>query len=225
MEDIFVGVFMETISDSYDSGNYRKYQTSNPLKKECLRRFNQCLLEVVKRYLNSSSHVQSRLIRVLDVGCGEGFITRRLADVSDVVEIVGVDRSREAVAFARKINPDIDFREGDIYALDFPVNSFDLVICSEVLEHLVFPVTALNEIRRIVHSGGGILLSVPNEPWFCLGNLLALHNVFRLGNPIDHVNHWTHYGFKKFLLQQFPNDKIDFYKSFPWSIAFVTCKK
>lgn len=69
-----------------------------------------------------------------------------------------------------------------------------------------------------------ILLTVPNEPWFCMGNLIALKNVSRLGNPIDHINHWTYGGFKKFVNSQF-GGKVEFDRSFPWSIAILRLEK
>lgn len=223
MEDIL----LRNANDSYHSGNYEKYQTKNPIKKKCINRFNQRLLKIIRLKCMNPDQQSSKFspIRIMDAGCGEGFITRRVANEFKGAELIGVDGNREAIDVAKMLDPGIDFREGDIYTLDFPENYFDLVLCSEVLEHLLFPVKALRELKRVVREGGTILLSVPNEPWFCLGNLLAMRNVLRLGNPIDHVNHWTYHGFKRFLLQEFSNDEIDFYKSFPWSIAAVTCKK
>lgn len=116
------------------------------------------------------------------------------------------------------MNPDLTCVQGSIYRMPFEDNEFGIVICTEVLEHLKYPEMALKELNRCVGGGGYLLLTVPNEPWFCLGNLMALKNVSRFGNPIDHINHWTFRGFQKFTGKYLAGN-CTFDKSFPWSIA------
>ena len=72
------------------------------------------------------------------------------------------------------------------------------------------------ELIRVTDSY--LLLTVPNEPWFCLGNLLALKNIKRFGNPVDHINHWTFKKFKNFT-QKYLSNNILYTTSFPWSLA------
>ena len=136
--------------------------------------------------------------------------------------ISGIDGAEEAIALAKKFHADIDFRIGNLYGLNYPDKMFDVVLCSEVLEHLEQPKKALRELQRV--SKSILLLTVPYEPWFRLGNLLSLHNVTRLGNPVDHINHWSFSGF-----QQFTKDKLDDFSckyeiSFPWSICLAVRK-
>ena len=109
-------------------------------------------------------------------------------------------------------------QKGDIYKLPYKSNSFDLVVCTEVLEHLENPKKALRELIRV--SGKYILLSVPNEPFFRLSNFLRGKNLPRWGNDIEHVQNWTSSGFAKFV-----NIKgvkiIDKKHPFPWTIILL----
>lgn len=200
--------------NSYNTGNYDKHMTKNKLKKVMVNKLNEKIIDSILD-VKTKSNLES--INILDVGCGEGFISRLVKDRIPDNEIVGVEYSIEALEIARKLNPDITFYQGDIYNLDFKDDAFDLVICTEVLEHLQKPEKAIKEIIRVASKG--VIITVPNEPWFCLGNLLVLKNVKRLGNPKDHINHWTAFNFRKFILSAGAEFIFLFGKSFPWNIA------
>lgn len=207
----------------YTSGNFEKYTSKNPLKRKMVQLLNKRilgLLETMVGQINASSPAGSA-VRILDAGCGEGFVTGMLKAEFKDAEIVGLEYSAEAIEMAESGNPGIHFVRGDITHMPFGDRSFDIVLCTEVLEHLAHPEVALKEIARVARQA--ILLTVPHEPWFCLGNLLALKNVGRLGNPVDHVNHWTFGGFSRFLSGNFPlppgSRGFSLSRSFPWTIA------
>lgn len=182
----------------YNSGNYEKYMTKNPLKRKMVERLNKKIISYVQQICEQIREKdKDKVVKILDAGCGEGFITDLLARNVENVEIIGLEYTREAIDIAKAANQDIYFVQGDIYAMPFEKNEFDLVLCTEVLEHLKRPDCALQELTRV--ASHTIFLTVPSEPWFCMGNLLALKNVSRFGNPIDHINHWTHVGFKKYI--------------------------
>lgn len=65
-----------------------------------------------------------------------------------------------------------------------------------------------------------LIITVPHEPWFRMGNLRALKNISRFGNPIDHINHWSYAAFATFLRE---NSEVNWElnTSFPWIEA--TC--
>jgi methionine biosynthesis protein MetW len=96
----------------------------------------------------------------LDVGCGDGgtsgtWIARHAAGY------VGVDISKSGVETARARG--LDAREiSDATDLPFEDASFDLVTCTEVLEHLFEPQNAVSEMVRVLRPGGRILVTVPN---------------------------------------------------------------
>ena len=106
---------------------------------------------------NSAAYLVPHLhpgVRLLDVGCGPGTITadftRRVAPGT----VLGIDASADVIAEARRDHPGVSFATGDVYRLDFPDASFDLVHAHQVLQHLADPVAALKEMRRVVRPGG-----------------------------------------------------------------------
>jgi SAM-dependent methyltransferase len=92
---------------------------------------------------------------IIDVGCGNGAITNVLAEK---YKVTGVDRSRQALQYVRT-----DTIQSSSDAIDVPENSFDLVLASEILEHLEEPVfgATIQELKRI--SKKYILITVPNN--------------------------------------------------------------
>lgn len=100
--------------------------------------------------------------RVLDVGCGEGRFAGELARAG--ARVVGIDIAEEALRRARRVEPELDLRliEG---AAPWPVEdaSCDVVWAGEVLEHVADTAAWLSEVRRVLPSGGRLLLSTPDN--------------------------------------------------------------
>ncbi len=155
---------------------------------------------------------------ILDIGCGEGFLTQIVHGILPEVPIVGIDLSEDAIKAARQRCPDLKFQVGDIGKVPFETDSFDLVICSEVLEHVTEPDKALSEICRI--SKQHIFLSVPHEPWFWMLNLCALNHLSTLGNAPGHINHWGMKGFRNLASTQIEVKEIR--SSLPWILVHGT---
>lgn len=119
-------------------------------------------LEHVHRYLVARELVAGR--DVLDVACGEGYGSAMLASVAR--SVVGVDIAPEAVAHARAkyLLPNLRFIEGDCAALPLDSASVDVVVSFETLEHHDRHEEMLSEIRRVLRSGGLLIMSSPNRP-------------------------------------------------------------
>jgi SAM-dependent methyltransferase len=107
--------------------------------------------------------------RVLEAGSGTGRLIVRLAMDEDV-DAVGVDNAPQSiemgvalVADAGSLRGRATFVEGDLYALPFPDQHFDVVFSDSVFEHLERPGDALAEARRVVRPGGAVVISVPNR--------------------------------------------------------------
>ena len=96
---------------------------------------------------------------MLDVGCGPGTITADLALLVAPGEVVGIDASAEVVAQATEAAgsglglSNLRFEVGDLFALDYPDASFDVVHLHQVLQHLGDPVDALVALRRVLAVG------------------------------------------------------------------------
>lgn len=210
---------MRTISrkkSEYQSANLSKYQSRNPLKRLLTFRMSKAMDSL----LQTQTGKFGAPLNILDAGCGEGVITRRLAGLFPDAQIIGMDLSAEAVAYAAGLSEEnIVYCTGSVYACPFAKRQFNITVCSEVLEHLDEPERAVHELERVTENC--LLISVPWEPWFRLGNLLSGKNITRLGNPEDHIQHWTGNGFKAWIRAQFPRQSVVFTHSFPWSFAVI----
>ena len=124
--------------------------------------------------------------RTLDIGCGSGLITKVLAEAS--AEVVGVDVSEEAIAVSRGVlgeAANVQLMVADVFqskgALGDCGGSFDLVVLSEVLEHIQDDEGALHTVWQLLGEKGWLLLTVPGDP--------------KLWNPEDeqagHVRRYT----------------------------------
>ncbi len=92
---------------------------------------------------------------LLDVGCGPGSITNDLAALVAPGRTVGVDRSAAVIAEAAAgARHGALFSIVDVYGLEFPPASFDVVHAHQVLQHLTDPVRALHEMHRVLRPGG-----------------------------------------------------------------------
>lgn len=104
--------------------------------------------------------------KILDVGCGRGFYLKLLSVFPFVEKIVGVEINPNYADMAKSLvknDKKAKVTVGSIYQLPFTDNYFDVVIASEILEHLTDEKTALKEIKRVLKSGGTLLLTVPNK--------------------------------------------------------------
>ena len=98
--------------------------------------------------------------RVLDLGCGAGRFVRALAEQG--ANPVGVEIAETALQRARANAPGADLRLADPDGpLPLDDGDVDLVWCSEVLEHVADTAHTLSEIRRVLHTGGRVLLTTP----------------------------------------------------------------
>ena len=186
--------------------NYQKHTSKNPLQKFLIENFYKALLQIVGDLKPAT---------ILDAGCGEGFTLARLQKEGIGKHLEGIDYSLNAINLGKKNYPSLLLKQGDIYQLPYKNNSFDLVVCSEVLEHLKYPERALEEVVRV--SNKYCLLSVPNEPLFMISNFLRGKNLSRWGNDVEHINHWSSKNFKNFVKRKGVKNII-LKNSFPWTI-------
>lgn len=116
--------------------------------------------------------VPSGARRVLDVGCGTGELGRLLKN-SGVAEVVGIELEESAWAEARLVLDDAFC--GDVEKMDLPFADgyFDAVVCGDVLEHLVDPVSVLRKFARILSPEGIIIISMPNARYAQVVAMLA----------------------------------------------------
>jgi 2-polyprenyl-3-methyl-5-hydroxy-6-metoxy-1,4-benzoquinol methylase len=101
--------------------------------------------------------------RVVDVGCGTGHLLAALVRLQpDVASIVGVDPAPAAIRRLSQLVPEARGYVASVYELDLGGERFDLVLATEVLEHLDRPCEALDALRAICADGGHIVVTVPD---------------------------------------------------------------
>ena len=192
-----------------ETSNYQKHISRNPLQKLLIDNFYRELVRMTKSVKPQG---------ILDVGCGEGFTLIKLKQAKIGQTYEGIDYSSDALKLGKKLYPKLNIKKGDIYHLPYKNNALDMIICTEVLEHLEYPEKALREIMRVAKKH--MVISVPNEPFFILSNLLRGKYLKTFGNHPEHINHWTSQAFKKFLRKN--KLKISSTKyPFPWTVVLA----
>ena len=178
-------------TEAYSSANQQKYTEQNRLYQWHIRAFLQEIYHLLE---------QTEAQSVLDAGCGEGFVTRYLAQQNPALRLTGVDLSKEAIAYAQDHFGDLaHFRTGSLYKLPFSDNSFDVIVCSEVLEHLDDTERAVSELKRVARRY--VLITVPREPYFKWLNDLG--RALGISPDPGHVNFWTKTTFQAFISSHF----------------------
>ncbi|KKQ37138.1 MAG: Methylase involved in ubiquinone/menaquinone biosynthesis [Candidatus Woesebacteria bacterium GW2011_GWA1_37_7] len=189
--------------------NYLKHTSKSRFRQWTIKNLNSALIEKLKTI---------KIYSIVDVGCGEGFTLERLRKEKIGKYYLGIDGSNIAVKLGKVLFPKIIFEKHNIYKLPLKDNSYDFVLCTEVLEHLEKPDKALKELVRV--SRKYLALSVPNEPFFSLKNLLMIKNIRRFGSSVEHINWWTSRGFVKFVLKE----KVKIIRQchpFPFTLVFL----
>lgn len=186
--------------------NQQKYESVNPLRKIFLRPFQ-------RRFLDALRTLQPR--NLLEVGAGEGFLLSIIRRGLPGVPLRGLDVDPAVLTEGRRLFPELDLRQGDIYRVPESDHAWDVVVASEVLEHLERPVEALRELKRVAKRY--VVLSVPWEPWFRWLNFARGKHLRRWGNHPEHINTWSRPAFVSTVAGQLQVERV--ISAFPWTIV------
>jgi arsenite methyltransferase len=127
--------------------------------------------------------------RVLEIGCGDGVVTRRLARWPKVAHTTGIDRSKIFIARAQKLAHEIQnvsFEEGDGRRTRFDEGTFDVVVLHTVLLHALEPEKLIAEAFRVMRSGGWLAVFDADDATVATGKcdpLQACIDVLPVQNP------------------------------------------
>ncbi len=113
-----------------------------------------------KIILNLLGKYSKKNFRILDCGCGSGNLLR-LLDKKRYKNLTGSDFSNESVILSKKISGKNIFKADLTKIKDFKNKKFDVVICSEILEHIEKDTLAIKNIRLILNDEGIVIFSVP----------------------------------------------------------------
>ena len=144
-------------------------------------------------------------LEVAEIGSGGGHVLRMFPSA----RLTAIDVSSIYLDLARKnlAGYDVRFLKGEVDKLDLPSASFDRVICTEVLEHVVDPDAVLAAIARLLRPAGTAVITVPNDPLILGLKSRLRRRPFRWifgeriewGGDVYHLHHWTPDAFEQTL--------------------------
>lgn len=173
------------IQDEYLFGDLHK--VADRIDSEFQKRRVEVTLELISEAVGKQ---RSEAIKALDLGCGEGHITRRVQERFPKTVLWGLDHSVTAIRHAKRSCPEVEFSVSDVCSPPFESRFFDIVICNNVIEHVDSPLALLKAAARVTRKGGHLVLSTPSR--FRLDNIQRI----ALGRPtklmaVDHVTEYT----------------------------------
>ncbi len=136
----------------HDNLNYNYFESLSPSQYEEERR----RIKLILKYARLNPHKS-----LMDIGTGPGWLPKIASRFTK--NVFAVDVSKNQIKLAEKYigKPNFTFRKGSFYKIPARDKSFDVVIASEVLEHLEFPDKALSEAFRILKDEGVLIITVP----------------------------------------------------------------
>jgi ubiquinone/menaquinone biosynthesis C-methylase UbiE len=149
-------LFYDTIVDEWE-GLSHKVETQKRLKVI----FKELLFDV-----------ELKKKKFLEVGCGLGYFSRKAVSLG--AKVTGIDIGPRLIERCRKKSPNARFIEASVSALPFNTESFDIVLCTEVIEHVEDQKKAFSETYRVLKKGGYLVLTTPNKLFKPLFDLLGL---------------------------------------------------
>ncbi len=153
----------EKIYSNKNAQGYDKYiELANNIKKKdnpakYLSKFHASYFGIFDELQNKKNKA------ILDVGCGLGYLTFVLNKLGH--KVTGLDVSSNAIKYAKENFGDL-FVQGTIEQyLPLTGNSFDYIIASEIIEHLLDPVDFIQKLINLVRPGGKIIITTPNKDY------------------------------------------------------------
>ena len=166
------------LRNSIESADYdeRAFYSLIPLQRWWQRRRHQIVCEWTRR-----------AGKTLDIGCGSSVILQSINDV------VGLDILHNKLRYMRRY--DVPLLRASIFALPVRDESFDCVVCSQVIEHIPYDEVIFAEIRRVLRPGGLLILGTPDYGTIGWRTIEPLYGLFAPGGYKDeHITHYTRAG-------------------------------
>jgi ubiquinone/menaquinone biosynthesis C-methylase UbiE len=190
------------------AGNvYDKYGSANPVVRRLMATFLAELDALVDAAAPAS---------LLDVGCGEGVVTRRMAARAGA-RATGLDVESPRLRAIWAASPGVDYVVGDAQALPFADDEFDLVSLVEMLQLVADPSRALAEAARVARRA--VIVTVPLEPLWRVTNVARGAYVRALGDTPGHLHHWSRRAIARLVAAHADVDAVR--SAMPWTLVLA----
>jgi len=150
---------------------------------------------------------------LLDAGCGEGHLLQKLYQSYPGHHYHGLDITEVALVKAGERCPFANFKQADLTRTGFPDEFFDVIVCTEVIEHIYEYATVLKELKRILKKGGHLILTFPNEPVWTLCRFFLGRRPVKVP---DHVN-----SFRPETMKAAVGLKLETQRNLPFGLPFA----
>jgi 2-polyprenyl-3-methyl-5-hydroxy-6-metoxy-1,4-benzoquinol methylase len=122
------------------------------------------LIEILKALYDTKLNFATERVRICDLGCGRGWIS---AHLSSFASVTGVDLSIDGITAAQEKWPQVNFVHADVTKYR-DAELFDIVISSEVIEHVLDKTAFIETAYQILRPGGHLIITTPNKKLFQL---------------------------------------------------------
>jgi len=154
--------------------DYRAHSSIIPLQRYWQRKRH----AIITRWAKAAG-------KTLDIGCGSSHI------LEDLPTSIGMDVAANKLRFNRRFSNSLV--NGSVWQLPFSGNSFDCVICSEVIEHIPAGEAPFKEMRRVLRPGGTLIIGTPDYATLSWRVIEALYRkAAPNGYADEHITHYTH---------------------------------
>jgi len=178
--------------------NYRDFYDERHGERGAMRDYHYTELPPSVR-LHKTLFTLKRLVknnaRILDVGCGDATVLSSL----NRGERFGTDISSTILDYAAA-NKGIRLTQAYGDHLPFADNSFDVVTCMEVLEHVPNPPDIIAELRRVTKRDGKVLITVPTASWWRTFNYKFRGRKEEYLDELEHITEYSRFALKRFTL-------------------------
>lgn len=206
------------MSERYDFYDYQT-KTKNPIRNWFHLKRQEIVNQQVHKYLNDGNHV------IVDLGCGNAIWNK------NHLPLTGIDISKQNLKYALDTGYISNYKIAFANNTKLKNESVDIVVCSEVIEHLQNPQETVIEINRILKHEGIFICTVPHDTilsfWKVLFNLQCFYQGGIKGSQYykgkcGHINHFSPKSIKILLGRYF--DILDQFSMRRFTI-FTICRK
>jgi 2-polyprenyl-3-methyl-5-hydroxy-6-metoxy-1,4-benzoquinol methylase len=120
-------------------------------------------------------------VDILEIGCGRGWLSKKLSSYG---KVTGIEPVELVVKYAKKLFPSLEFYAAypASFIEKFPLKKFDLIVSSEVIEHVVEKVGFMKQIQDMLNSGGVCIITTPRMEAY--NDFVSLYGV-EPGQPVE----------------------------------------